>query len=117
MWRWVSAALIIVILSRPIILIDNSVCQETAPTAEKAAMAEEAATAVDPLAATPCHDSLRMAEANTATNPHACPCPVMWVSAAAGWTAVFQQVSAWHSPVHLPETAVNVPPNPPPRLV
>ncbi len=108
MWRWVSVILIVVILGRPIILIDNSACQETA---------KPAATAVDPLSSTPCHDALRLAEASTAVNTHACPCPAMWPPAAKAWTAVFSLLSGWTTWIHTPETAVNAPPNPPPRAL
>ena len=108
MWRWVTVVLILVILGRPIILINDSACRETKP---------EEATAVSPLAHTPCHDVDRLAEANTSDAPHSCPCPVMWLPAAEGWTAVSALVSGWGVWVHLPETAVNTPPNPPPRSV
>lgn len=106
MWRWISVVLIVVILGRPIILIDDSACRETS---------DPSATAVDPLASTPCHDADRLLEANT-SNPHACPCPVMWPAAAEGFTAVSFLVHGWDSCIHAPETAVNIPPIPPPRL-
>lgn len=97
--------LLVVILGRPIVLIDDAACQATT---------NQKATAVDPLDATPCHGSDRLQEVNTGSGAHSCACPAILPSAD-GLTAVAFLVHGWHFWVHAPETAVAAPPIPPPR--
>ncbi|MBK8988512.1 MAG: hypothetical protein IPM39_20990 [Chloroflexi bacterium] len=106
MWRWITLVVILILAGRPIILVNNPACDKAGGE-----------TAVSPPApnAIPCHDSVRLVEANTSGAPHSCPCPAIWPPTAEGWVAAPFMISSWFLSVHLPQTAVTSPLVPPPR--
>ncbi|MBK6710491.1 MAG: hypothetical protein KA362_15685 [Chloroflexi bacterium] len=107
MWRWVTVILVVVILGRPVMLMDNPACDRAAETAVPTTPTT-----------TPCHDTVRLAEANANTRSgHTCPCPDMVPPTSETHTAVSLLIDSWAVLVYAPHTAVNAPPNPPPRFL
>ncbi|MBK7180550.1 MAG: hypothetical protein IPH82_25760 [Chloroflexi bacterium] len=108
MWRWVTVILVVVILGRPVMLMDNPACDRAAETAVPTTTPTT----------TPCHDTVRLAEANANTRSgHTCPCPDMVPPTSETHTAVSLLIDSWAVLVYAPHTAVNAPPNPPPRFL
>ncbi len=105
MWRWVTLWVILVLVGRPIMLINNPACDEP-----------ERDTAVATTDTPPCHDTLEPAEASPG-GAHSCPCPAMLLPGGEIGTAVPSFSSLWLDEPMKPQTAVHIPPSPPPRLI
>jgi hypothetical protein len=108
MWRWIYIALIAAILAGPVLAIHQPACEKPVVVGE---------TDVSPPtdALSPCQESAEQAKAGK-RNSHTSPYHFISPSDAAPWTAVYSLSFLLADSWGLVETAVNAPPNPPPRF-
>lgn len=108
MWRWIYFLLIAAILAGPVLAMHNPACDNTS--------AAQTAVSSTADARTPCQESVELAEASKRSS-HASPQPLISPPDFAPWTAVYSLSFLWLDSWVGGETAVNAPPNPPPRFL
>lgn len=104
--------LVLLLMVRPIALVNNPACGE-----ETAAVTSTAQTVPAPIPnpEIPCSDIVETPE--IAGNNHHCPCFALIQPELAGITTTSDFFSLFARDSRLVETAVAIPPTPPPRLI
>lgn len=109
MWRLIYAVLIAAILAGPVLAMHNPAC-EGLPVMEKTAVSPNAD------ALSPCQESAELAKASKRSS-HTSPYHFILPGESLPWTAVYSLSFLWADAWQGWETAVNTPPNPPPRFL